>query len=101
VSVANDLPPTVGALHERFYELYESRSRFMFQQLYHEAAGLHLRRKTAGSVDAVTKGDATPAAPDKPDLLDSVVLRTMPPQVAAFMLYEPREPPPWRRHTGR
>jgi integrase len=31
------------------------------------------------------------------DLLDPVVLRTMPPRVAAFMLYEPREPPPWRR----
>jgi len=29
--------------------------------------------------------------------LDPVVLRTMPPRVAAFMLYEPREPPPWRR----
>ena len=36
-----------------------------------------------------------------PDLLDSVVLRTMPPRVAAFMLYEPRDPPPWRRQeTG-
>jgi hypothetical protein len=36
-----------------------------------------------------------------PDLLDPVVLRTMPPRVAAFMLYEPREPPPWRRQeTG-
>ena len=35
-------------------------------------------------------------APAPPDLLDPVALRTMPPQVAAFMLYEPREPPPWR-----
>jgi len=32
-----------------------------------------------------------------PDLLDPAVLRTMPPRVAAFMLYEPHEPPPWRR----
>jgi len=30
-----------------------------------------------------------------PDLLDPAVLRTMPPRVAAFMLYEPHEPPPW------
>ena len=35
-------------------------------------------------------------APAMPDLLDAVVLRTMPPQVAAFMLYESPEPP-WRR----
>jgi hypothetical protein len=35
--------------------------------------------------------------PAMPDLLDPVVLRTMPPKVAAFMLYEPPDPPPWRR----
>ena len=43
---------------------------------------------------------APPAAtgtPTRPDLLDPVILRTLPPRVAAFMLYEPREPPPWRR----
>ena len=40
---------------------------------------------------------ATAGAPAPPDLLDPVVLHTMPPRVAAFMLYEPREPPPWRR----
>jgi hypothetical protein len=40
---------------------------------------------------------ATAGAPPMPDLLDPVALRTMPPRVAAFMLYEPREPPPWRR----
>jgi hypothetical protein len=39
---------------------------------------------------------ATAGAPAMPDLLDPVVLRTMPPQVGAFMLYEPREPPRWR-----
>ena len=33
--------------------------------------------------------------PAVPDLLDPAVLRTMPPKVAAFMLYEPPDPPPW------
>ena len=37
---------------------------------------------------------ATAGASAPPDLLGPVVLHTMPPQVAAFMLYEPREPPP-------
>jgi hypothetical protein len=40
---------------------------------------------------------ATAATPAMPDLLGPVVLRTMPPQVAAFMLCEPPERPPWRR----
>jgi hypothetical protein len=45
-----------------------------------------------------SKGPQSAAGtPAPPDLLDPVVLRTMPPRVAAFMLYEPREPPPWRR----
>jgi hypothetical protein len=35
-----------------------------------------------------------------PDLLDPVVLRTMPPRVAAFMLYEPPDPPLWRAETA-
>jgi len=43
---------------------------------------------------AAAQAAGTPAMPD---LLDSEVLRTMPPRVAAFMLYEPRDPPPWRR----
>jgi len=51
----------------------------------------------AQSEDARTGGDATTGSPD---LIDPVVLRTMPPQVAAFMLYEPREPPPWRRQES-
>jgi hypothetical protein len=38
-------------------------------------------------------------APAQPDLLDPVVLRTMPPRVAAFMLYEPPQAPPWRQET--
>jgi hypothetical protein len=36
---------------------------------------------------------AAASTPAMPDLLDPVALRTMPPRVAAFMLYEPREPP--------
>jgi hypothetical protein len=32
-----------------------------------------------------------------PDLLDPVVLLSMPPRVAAFMLYEPPHSLPWRR----
>jgi hypothetical protein len=44
---------------------------------------------------------AAPGTPAPPDLLDPVVLATMPPRVAAFMLREPREPPRWRyRETG-
>src|SRR5262245_19235156 len=39
---------------------------------------------------------AAASAHAMPDLLDPVVLRTMPPRVAAFMLYEPRDPPPCR-----
>src|SRR5262249_356798 len=40
---------------------------------------------------------STAGTPSPPDLLNPVVLHTMPPKVAAFMLHEPREPPPWRR----
>ena len=39
---------------------------------------------------------AATGTPAMPDLLDPAVLRTMPPRVAAFMLYESRDPPPWR-----
>ena len=39
-------------------------------------------------------------APARPDLFDPVVLHTMPPKVAAFMLYEPPEPLPWRRQES-
>ena len=39
--------------------------------------------------------------PAPPDLLDPAVLRTMPAKVAAFMLYEPPDRPPWcYRETG-
>jgi hypothetical protein len=45
-----------------------------------------------------SKGPQSAAGtPTPPDLLDPVVLCTMPPRVAAFILYEPSEPPPWRR----
>ena len=36
---------------------------------------------------------ATAGTPAPPDLLHPAVLRTMPPKVAAFMLYEPPDPP--------
>ena len=39
----------------------------------------------------------TASTPAPPDLLDPAVLRTMPPKVAAFMLYEAPDPPSWRR----
>jgi hypothetical protein len=42
---------------------------------------------------------STPVAPAMPDLLDPVVLRTMPAKVAAFMMYEPADRPPWRTET--
>ena len=45
-------------------------------------------------------GSETAGTPASPDLLDPAVLRTMPPRVAAFMLYEPREPPPWREEAA-
>jgi len=38
--------------------------------------------------------------PAPPDLLDPAVLRAMPPKVAAFMLYEPPAPAPWRAETA-
>jgi hypothetical protein len=37
--------------------------------------------------------------PALPDLLDPAMLRTMPAKVAAFMMYEPPERPPWRSET--
>ena len=40
---------------------------------------------------------ATVGAPPVPDLLDPSVLLSMPPRVAAFMLYEAPEPPSLRR----
>jgi hypothetical protein len=47
---------------------------------------------------AAAQAAGTPAMPD---LLDPEALRTMPPRVAAFMLYESPEPPMWRyRESG-
>ena len=43
---------------------------------------------------------AAAGAPAPPDLLEPAVLRTMPPRVAAFMLYESRDPPPWREEAA-
>jgi hypothetical protein len=64
VSVANALPATVGALHERIYERYDSRGWFAFQRLFHEAAGLHPKRpRTVAATNVMPNGDAMPAAP--------------------------------------
>jgi hypothetical protein len=102
VSVANDLPGTVGALHERIYELYAQRGWFMFEQLYHEAAGLHPRPKTANSANAVSATDAMPASIDcsgiEPGLAEAVI--QAPSRVRRWMLAPPREPPPWRRQES-
>src|SRR5262249_23389443 len=96
VSVGDELPATVGALHERIYELSDSRGWFVFQQLYHEAAGLHPRRKTAGSEDAVTNSNAKPLNCDaiEPGLAEAIM--QAPTRVQRWMLAPPREPPRWR-----
>src|SRR5262249_30795331 len=52
-SAGNELPSTVGALHNWIYELYDSPGWFAFQALYHEAMGLHPRRKKGGKVDDI------------------------------------------------
>jgi hypothetical protein len=60
-----------------------------------------------GRYPSTTDQSKTPQLPPKatagvagipvpPDLLDPAVLRTMPARVAAFMMYEPPDPPPWR-----
>jgi len=51
--------------------------------------------KAPKSASVAPAAAADTSAP--PDLLDPVVLRTMPTKVAAFMLCEPPEPPVWRR----
>ena len=101
MSVGGELPGTVGALHERIYELYEARGWFVFQQLYHEAAGLHPRPKTAGSLDAVTGSDAAPlnCDPIEPGLVHAIMQSSS--RVQRWLLAPPRDPPPWRyRETG-
>jgi hypothetical protein len=101
VSVGDELPTTVGALHEQIYQLYDSRGWFAFQQLYHEAAGLHPRPKMADASNAVTGGDAAPLNCDaiEPGLAQAVM--QAPTRVMRWMLAPPREPPPWRyRETG-
>jgi hypothetical protein len=97
VSVGNELPATVGALHNRIEECFGSRGWFLFQQLYHEAAGLHPRPKTAGSVNAVISSEAAPVNcdPIEPGLVEA--LPQMPSKVQRWLLTPPRDPPPWRR----
>jgi len=97
VSDGDGQPATVGALHERIYELYDSRGWFAFQQLYHEAAGLHPRLKTVGLTDpAVTNKDAAPLNCDaiEPGLVQAIM--QAPTRVQRWMLAPPRDPPRWR-----
>jgi hypothetical protein len=101
VSVGDELTATVGALHDRIEQLYGSRGWRVFQALYHEAAGLRPRRKTSSSVDAVTTGDAVPAAPVdcssaiEPGLAEAVM--QAPTRVQRWMLAPPPpDAPRWR-----
>ena len=87
-------------MHERIYELYDSRGWFVFQQLYHEAAGLHPRRKTRGSVDAVTTGDAMSVNCDAIESGLAEAIMKAPSRVQRWMLAPPRDPPPWRAKTA-
>ena len=48
----------------------------------------------------VSEKTAAAGAPVPPDLLDPAVLRRMPAKVAAFMMYEPPDPPPRRAETA-
>jgi hypothetical protein len=97
VSVGNDLPTTVGALHDRIYELYDSHGWFAFQQLYHEAVGLHpKRRKTVEATNVIPKGDAAPLNCDAIESGLAAAVLQMPRRVQRFLLAPPRYPPPWR-----
>jgi hypothetical protein len=94
VEAVSSFPTTVGELHDRIYELYDSRGWRVFQQLYHEAAGLQPKRhKMIAATNVIPNSDA---ATGPPDLLSSEVLRSLPLQVARFFLHEPRDLPRWQ-----
>jgi len=84
------LAATVGSLHDQIYELYDSHGWFAFQQLYHEAAGLHPRRKKIAYVDAVTATYAQPVNCDaiEPGLV--LAINQMPTKLQRWMLAPPR-----------
>ena len=97
VSVANELPPTIGALHELIYERYDSGGWFAFQQLYHEAAGLRPRPKPTGVTDpVVSNNDAAPLNCDaiEPGLAEAIMQAPL--RVQHWMLAPAYEPPRWR-----
>jgi hypothetical protein len=97
VSVGNELPPTVGTLHERIYELYAQRGWFVFQQLYHEAVGRKPKRhKTVEATNVTPKGDAAPVNCDtiEPGLAEAIM--QAPTRVQRWMLAPAYEPPWWR-----
>jgi hypothetical protein len=89
---------TVGALHEWIYERYDSPGWFAFQQLAHEAMGLHPRRKKVDITDpAITNNKAKPL-----NLSDAIepglanALMQAPTRVQRWMLAPPYKPPRWR-----
>jgi hypothetical protein len=105
VSVENDLPPTIGALHDRIEQLYGPRGWRIFQQLFHEAAGLRVSDgtkskeevlKDAGNLNAVTAGDAKPLNCDaiEPGLVQAIL--QAPTRVQRWLLAPPRDSPRWR-----
>jgi hypothetical protein len=78
---------------------------FEFQRAYHEAAGLKPKLQSNPDnapvrVAADGKLDAPlPTLPPTPYEIEKGLHRalpTMPPQVAAFLLHVPRDPPAWR-----
>jgi hypothetical protein len=97
-----NLPATVGALHERIYERFGERGWFAFQRLYHEAARLKPRRKirAANDISNMTPTIAPPLGSDaiEPGLASAIM--QAPTRVMRWMLAPPREPPPWRRQEA-
>jgi hypothetical protein len=92
------LPATVGALHERIYELYGDRGWRVFQRLYHEAAGLRPERhKTVEAINVITNNDAPPLNSHdaiEPGLANAII--EAPIRVQRFLLTPPRDLPRWR-----
>jgi hypothetical protein len=80
---------SAGAVRSLLVRVYGERGLAIAYQL----AGREQPDKIVSRVNGVTRGDT---ATGVPDLLETAVLRSMSPRVAAFMLYTPRDPPRWR-----
>jgi hypothetical protein len=89
-------------LHEAVLETFQPDGWHVFTRLFHEAAGL--KPKPGGALilalDADGQADAPlPPWPPTPYEIEKGLHRAlseMPPQVAAFLLHVPRDPPAWR-----